>query len=203
MWNRKINPEKTLLDIAIKTSLSSDVFDKIVVTADMEKIQDILEKYKDPRLVFIFRETKLTIPSCSIVNTIEHVLNELSCTNEGISVLSYTQAPFTTTANLEEAVFTLILNDSDSSFAVEEIHTPLYRRTAYGLTPINNLGDFRSDFDIVYSDASTSLATKNNNIKTGSIWGTKIVNFIIPKEEAFFIHTKRDFEIAKKILEKF
>lgn len=198
LWSKSING-KTLLDIALQTVIASPIFDKIVVASDNPEVEKIMQHLGDPRLCFVHRDSKLTIPSCSIVPTLETVVRDLNIDWQGISVLSYIQAPFTKTENLEEALFTLILNDADSSFAVEEIKAPLFKRAANGLVPINNTGTFISDFDIVYGDAMTSLATMNVNLKKGTLTGSRIVNFVVPREEAFFIHTRKDFEVAKQL----
>ncbi len=198
LWSQDING-KTLLDIALETVTASSVFDKIIVASDNEDVQKVMENYNDSRLCFVTRDPELTIPSCSIVSTLEMIVRDLNINWEGISVLSYLQSPFTSTDNLEEAVYTLVLNEADASFAVEEIKVPLYKRSVNGLVPINNTGTFLSDFDVVYSAATTSLATKNKNLKRGSLTGAKIVNFIVPREEAFIINTKKDFEVARQL----
>lgn len=196
LWSKKLNG-KTLLDMAMEACMHSSIFDKIVVTSDTKAVQKNMSKYKDSRLCFIERNRESTLFSRSIVYTLEHIIKILGIGWNGTSVLSYIQAPFTTTASLEESVNTLILNNSDSAFSVEEIEEYLYKRTPHGLTPINFQEKMRSDFDMVYASTPTSTATRNINLKTGSLMGAKISYFIVPKEEAFFIRAKRDYDIAR------
>lgn len=199
LWSKRIGNE-TLLDKAIKTSLDSNVLDKIVVTSDNPQAQDVMSKYRDKRLVFIGRSPKHTIISASIVFTLEHIAKKLKIPYSGITSLLYIQAPFTTAACLEESIYTLVINDADSAIAVEEMSSQLYKRAPHGLICLNSSGNMRSDFDTVYSEVRTSLATKNTNLKTGSLMGSKIAHFVISKEEAFFIETKRDYDIAKILI---
>ena len=201
LWARQIGQE-TLLDRAIKTSLASTVLDKIVVTSDNPQVQDIMAKYRDKRLLFIERSTKSTIISASIVFTLEQIAKKLKTHRTGITSLFYIQAPFITTATLEESIYTLVMNEADSAVAVEEMTSQLYKRAPHGLMCINSVGNMKSDFDTVYNQTRTSLATRNSNFKTGSLMGSKVAHFVIPKEEAFFIETKMDFDVAKALLKK-
>lgn len=196
LWSKKLNG-KTLLDIAIKTCSVSSLFDKIIVTSDNPDVQDVMSKHKDKRLCFIERSKESTIYSRSVVYTLEHIIRTLGKGWDGISVLSYIQSPFTATESLEESIYTLILNNADSAFAVEEIQEYLYKRTPHGLTPINPQERVKSDFDTIYAWAPIATAVRNGNFKTGSLTGARISYFVVPKEEAFFVRTKKDYEIAK------
>lgn len=196
LWSLDIDG-LTLLDIAIQTNIKSSLFDKIIITCDNDEVTKIISKYDDPRLAFIPRDTRNTIPSSNIVLALENVVKNMGKCWNGITFLSYIQAPFTSTETIDESIYTLVMNDADSSFAVEEITTSLFKRSANGLLPINQFGKFRSDFNIIYGDARTALATKNSNFKTGSLTGSKIVNFVVHKDEKFFIHSKKDVEILR------
>ncbi|MDD5069571.1 MAG: glycosyltransferase [Candidatus Omnitrophica bacterium] len=198
LWKQKIG-NKTLLDLAIQKCLKIDLLDKVVVTADTSKVKSILDKYSDPRLIYINRHKEHTIRSRPIVQTIERVVNKLDIKCKGISVLSYIQAPFATKDTIEEAINTLIMNDADCSIALEEIREPLFKRTKYGLEQINSKSALTSDFDIIYGETRTCLATKNVNIKQGSLTGNKIVNFLIEKEERFFINNEQNLKIARML----
>jgi len=196
LWSQKING-KALLEISIEACLASALFDKIVVTADTPAVNDIMQKYHDPRLTYLKRSQQSTTISRSISETLNHVIRSLELGWNGICVLSYIQAPFVTTATLEEAVYTLVMHNADSSFAVEEVKEHLYSRTAHGLTPVHRQGRIKSDFDIIYQASRSSTATKNINLKTGSLTGAKVSHFIVSKQEAFFIQSKADLKMAE------
>lgn len=202
LWNKKLN-QKPLIDIAIETCLASSIFDKIIITSDNPKVQKNMSKYSDRRLDFVDRSKESTSYSRSIVETLEKIMQKIGINDKGISVLSYIEAPFTTAETLEESAYTLIFNNSDSAFAVEEVKENLYKRAHHGLVSLNSEGKLKSDFDTVYATVQASAATKNSNLKTGSLTGARVSHFIIPKEESFFIRTKRDFEIAKILKRKF
>ncbi len=201
LWSKEIDGE-TLLDKAIKTSIASKLLDKIVVTSDNPQVQDVMKKYKDKRLIYIERSTKSTIISASIVFTLEHIVRRLKTGDSGITALLYIQAPFTTTDTLDESLCTLVMNEADSAVAVEEITNQLYKKAPHGLMFINTIGNMKSDFDTVYREARTSVGARNSNFKTGSLMGSRVAHFVIPREEAFFIETKRDFKVAEALLKE-
>ncbi|MDD4910387.1 MAG: glycosyltransferase [Candidatus Omnitrophica bacterium] len=195
LWNKKLNG-KTLLGIAMETCLSSDIFDKIVVTSDNKVVHREISRYGDRRLCFVERSKESTISSRSISYTLERIVKSLKIGYTGISILSYIQTPFTSRATLEEAIYTLVLNNTDSVFGVREVEDDLYMRAIHGLTPIGPKEKMKSEFDVVYARTFTATAIKNNNLETGNLSGGKISYFIVPREEAFFIRAKRDYEIA-------
>ena len=201
LWSKEVNG-KTLLDIAIQTCMSSSLLDNIIVASDNPAVKDTISKYNDTRLKYFERKSESTILSRSIAFTLEDIIKYFNLGWDGLILLDYISAPFNTTEILEEAIYTLVLNDATSSFAVEEIDLPLYRRSPYGLTHINAYSNLKSDFDVVYVEARTVLATRSINIKSGSLTGSKIVNFVLPKNEVFFIQTKRDYEIAKMLVRR-
>lgn len=199
LWSMKINGE-TLLDRAIKTSMASSILDRIVVTCDNPAVKKVIANHKDKRLEFVERSTDSTLNSRPISHTLEHIIRNHGNGWKGITALLYIQAPLTTTSIMEESIYTLVMNDSDSAFAVQEIATPLYKRTPHGLMPISQSGNIKSDFDSIYGETMTSVATRNINLKTGSLAGAKISYFVVPKEESFFINSKMDFEIARSLM---
>lgn len=196
LWKERLNGVN-LLDRAIQNCAGSALFDHIVVASDNPDVQQVMAKYDDKRLSFLPRRTEDTLRSRPITQTLESMINAMGIGWNGLSVLSYLQAPFSTTETLEEAIYTLVMNQADCSFAVNEVDNALYRRGEHGLEPVVTSKGFNSDFDTIYAEARTALATCNRNLKTGSLMGNRIVNFVVSRDEAFFIHTERDLEIAR------
>ena len=164
LWSKKIDG-KSLLSYAIDKCVASPILDNIVVTSDNPETEAALDMYNDSRIQFIHRPTDLTVRSRSIAN-FEHIIKELDLDWNGMMALSYIESPFSKTENIEEAIYTLIMNEADSAFAVRQFNSTVYRRTPHGLVPINNM-DYRiiSDFDILYSQVKTELAARNKNFK--------------------------------------
>ena len=198
LWNQEAN-SRNLLEIKIEACLSLDMLDHVVVASDNPEVGESIRKYDDPRLSYFARKTKNTVRSVKISETLRNICLKYDPEFKGITVMNYIQTPFVTIDTIEESIHTLILNHADCSFGVDEINFPIYQRTAYGLMPINPPRAFSTDFDKVYCETRTSLATRNINLKTGSIIGPKAVYYRLTKDECFFIETSRDLKIAKLI----
>lgn len=190
---------KTLLQRKIEICLASKIFDHVVVTSDNPEVNETIAHYKDKRLVFVERRKEDTIRSKKLVFTLEKVALKLDPQLKGITAVVYIPTPFMNTGTLEEAVSTLVINTADCSLGVVEVNDPLYKRSSHGLEAINPPRELSSDFDIVYRESNVALATRNANFKTGSLTGSKIINFIVASEECLFIDSQMSLEIARKI----
>ncbi len=186
VWREKIG-DITLLELALDKCLRSDMFDKIVVTADTEEVLPYLENKNDPRCVFVQRTHDSTFRSRSITETLEKIITELNLPPKTILLICYPQAPFTKTETLEEAVHTLIMFDADSAFAATPIEAPLYVKGAYGMRCINPDGYAESDFTTVYEESRTLFALKSKNLQFGGLFGRNSICFPAEKEEHVFI----------------
>jgi CMP-N-acetylneuraminic acid synthetase len=200
LWKQEIDG-KSLLQRDIEICLQSSILDHIAVACDNAEAEEVVRMFDDPRLSFFFRDPKDTIRSKSIVITLEKIVEKIDPSWNGITAVSYIQTPFVTKETLEEAIFTLVMAQADSSFGVEEITSPLYRRTGHGLKPINPARGFTTDFDTIYRESNTFLATKNRNLKSGSLTGATIVNFVVSKKESLIIDSEMDLGIAKMLAE--
>jgi glycosyltransferase involved in cell wall biosynthesis len=199
LWNQSLG-DHTLLERDIAVCLSSSLFDHVVVTCDNEEAAQCVTRLREPRLRFVLRDTQSTIRSSSIVPTLERIARELDPALNGVTVLRYIQSPFVTAATLEEAVCTLAISDADSASAVEEIRSRVFRRSSHGLEPINGRGELRSDFDLLYRDSRTCIATRNRNLATGSLTGRSIASFIVSAAECFFIDSEHSILLARHMV---
>lgn len=195
LWSAKLNKE-TLLERKVRVCLSSSFFDKVVVATDTEEVTPILAKLKSDKLHVFMRETEDTFRSKSIAVTLAKIAEKFDPSFTGMTVLSYIPSPFVTLESLEEAVCTLVMNNVDSTVGVEEIREPVYGRTPFGLHPIKQTSVFNSDFNSVYREANIAIATRNKNLKTGSLTGPTVAHFIVSPEESYFIDSEAKLEIA-------
>jgi CMP-N-acetylneuraminic acid synthetase len=196
LWKQQIG-NKTLLERDVEVCLASTLFDHVVVTCDNDEVAEQIEQFSDPRLSFFLRDLQSTIRTGSIVPTLEKIARRLDPEFNGTTVLRYAQSPFVTLDTLEEAATTLAMSDADSATGVEEIDQTVFRRTRNGLEALNHRGELRSDFDVIYRDVRTCIATRNGNLRTGSLLGNKIVSFIVSAAECFFIDSEHKLHIAR------
>jgi glycosyltransferase involved in cell wall biosynthesis len=195
LWSVELNG-KSLLRRKLELCLSSSLFDRVIVTSDTEAVLPTLESFTDRRLAFFQRAPTETLRSRSIVGTLSRVAQAYDPELNGVTVLCYLPSPFVTLGSLEEAVCTLVFNDADSSVGVEEIKEPVLCRTPFGLKAVNSVNGFRTDSDFVYREANIALATRNKNLRAGSLVGPCPINFIVAQEESFFIDSEKKLRIA-------
>lgn len=201
LWKQEVNG-KMLLQWSIEKCVASSIYDHIVVVSDNPEVETVLSLYDDDRLKYIHRSSEDTRRSKSVASTLEKVVNQLDFNANGLTVISYIETPFARVETLEESVFSLLLDNSDCAMGVEELRDPLFKREGHGLKALNPAKGVSTDFDIVYRESHTSLATRNYNFQAGSLTGASIVNFIVSKDESFFINTELKLKIAKIIAEE-
>lgn len=198
LWSERVGGN-TLLEREIDTCLSSKLIDHVVVASDNPLTEEIVEKYDDPRLCFMLRDSQSTIRSASIVPTLEAIAKKYDPKFQGITIVRYLQSPFVTVETIEEAVATLVMSGADSATAVEEIISQVFRRTRFGMEPVNRVGEFRSDFDSLYKDLLSCLAAYTRNFSTGSLTGRSMVSFVAPSAECLNIDSDQKLKLAKII----
>jgi hypothetical protein len=103
---------------------------------------------------------------------------------------------------MEEVIYSLVLNEADSSILVREMSSVLFERTSHGLSQINRKGFLVSDFDILYQDLGSCVASTNLNIAKGRMVGPSVVSTISPENETHYINNMQDFEISKYLMEE-
>lgn len=198
VWKEKIN-DKSLLEKSLETCLRSPLLDYVIVSSDNPEVREMIQKYNDKRIHFDERPREETIRSQKLVYTLQRIAAKFDPHHKGIMVISYLQSPFVKTATLEEAISTLMMNRADSSMGVTEIRHALYKKTPYGLQAVNPSAGVTTDFDLVYKETNTALATKTSNFASGSLSGPRVVNFVVLEEESYFINSHKSLEIARKM----
>ena len=167
LWEQQI-AGKSLLARAIETCLASDAIDKVVVACDNLKAEQELVPYKhDSRLDFMLREESLALPSVSILDTLNLVVERYDSEGSGLILVNYIQSPFMTHDTLEEALTSLILSDSDSAFSIEKIQHEIYRRDEGGLKPIPTMPGSLAKSESLYRDRPPVLQCVQTSSTTG------------------------------------
>ncbi len=200
LWDQRIGSE-TLLIHAIRTCLGSKAIDHVVVACDNPRVKETLSLFNDARLTYFERKMEDTIHSKSLVPTLHSIAQIFDPQMNGSTVVCYVQAPFVTSETLEESLYTMLINQTDSSIGVQEVKHHLLQRTSFGLQSLNPKSAIRSDFNVVYAEANIAMATRNKNLARGSMTGPSVSNFIASPDECFFIDSVRNLKVANIILE--
>ena len=196
LWKESLNKE-TLLHRSIASCVAVKEFDHIVVTCDNDAIKEHLNDFKDPRIEFISRSADSTPRRVSVVPTLKAITQRLDPSANGICVLRYIQAPFVKSTTMLEAIATLLISDSDSACPVEKLNNAVYRRGPYGLECINPQRPITTDFDSIYSEHNTCLATLTKNFHSGSLMGARVASFELQRKECFFVDSEYKLKLAQ------
>jgi hypothetical protein len=78
----------------------------------------------------------------------------------------------------------------------------LFERTSHGLSQINRKGFLLSDFDILYQDLGSCIASTNQNIAKGRMVGSSVVSTVSPENETHYINNAQDLKVSKYLMEK-
>ena len=202
-WNLPLG-EKSLLEHTLHRFTDSALFDRIVVAADVDAVQDVIAAAGDPRVSFHKRDFESTCRTAPLSRLLEKAIAAFDPDYRGITVISYVQAPFLTRESMEESVYTLLMAEADAAIAVEEIAGEnLYVRSAYGLQPLDVRRFQYLDGGEVYHDVDVCRAVHNANIRKGNIRGPRLASFRITGPEGFFISNEYNYGVARLVAQNF
>lgn len=199
LWDQKIN-NKSLLELSIDRCVESNEFDYIVICADNRNVESTVLKYRDDKRVrFLYRDPSLTVLSKGIGETLKVVQQCYDANCSGILVIVYLQTPFVSKDTIEEAISSLVISESHSAFAVEEIRHDVFLKGENGLTVIKNNLNGCINGSMLYRDTSTCVAVLSSSIEELGLRGQKAVSFPVSTAESYFIRSKLDIDIACQI----
>jgi glycosyltransferase involved in cell wall biosynthesis len=195
LWKQEING-KSLLEHQLDVLIPSEVFDHIVICSDTEETQSVLKKYDDKRIQQIHRPTNYTYQSVPFSRSLKLVIEKLDPDHKGLTTISYLETPFKTKSMIEESIYTLLMTNSDSAIAAEKIQYPIYQRKDHGLDLLNQKSTVSADLGMLYREIGTIFTLKNENMKHGSLTGSRIANFTISHDEGFYVNSKQSLKVA-------
>jgi glycosyltransferase involved in cell wall biosynthesis len=198
LWRAEVGG-RMLLRRSLALLTACDLVDRIVVACDNPEAETVVRGFGDPRCEFFLREPASTLRTHSLAPVVDRIIGAAG----GMSVIHYVQAPFISSETIAEAISTLMFNDADCCFGVEEIGGAIYRRTAHGLQQINQAGGIASDLSAIYRDSQTVVALHNRNLGYGSLLGPRVVHFAAAPEETFFIDSAIKLKTAGLMAETF
>lgn len=200
LWSVRLKG-RSLLQIKVENCLRVGLFDKVVVYCDTPEAQEHLAELDDPRLAFMLRNPASTIRSVNLAMALRPLVARHDPEFRGATVINYIQTPFVSPQTLQDACFSLAANEADASLGVEEMDQPLYKRTALGLAPLRTTSIVHTSRETFYRETRACMATRNRNIRDGSLTGARVTSFIMANEEAFFIDSRRMLRIGRLLLE--
>lgn len=203
--------KKPLLSYTAKAALNSKYFDKIVLSTDNKKIASIGVKLGF-ELPFI-RPKELGGDDTPMFLVIKHCLNELkkTCKYEpDIIVILQPTSPLRSSTHIDSAIEMFLNNKADSLVSISEIPHTMIPYSAMRLTPKGYLNFFlkydekknlRQKKPKFYSrNGALYIFSRECFEKKKSIFGNKILPFLISKENSIDIDDNLDWFIADSLL---
>lgn len=206
---------KPLIAYTIMAALSSNVFSRVIVSTDSEKIKAIAEQYGAE--VPVLRPSEYAGDTSPDIEWINHLLSELIKQGETAQCFSILRptSPFRQSETIKRA-WQEFLSDgkADSLRAIEKtkLHpakmwqvkdnrmTPVMQNLDKSSTPWHSM-QYQSLPEIYVQNASLEIAWVKTVTEKNSIAGEEIMPFITENYEGFDINNQEDWVIAEHLIE--
>ena len=206
--NIRLINNKPLLAYTIESSISSNCFNKIMVSTEDEKIAIVAKKYGAE--VPFFRNSELAQDNSSSDQVLLHVLEEFKKLGQtfDVIVLRDCTVPFIDENDIEGALKIYSNNECDAVFCAIHAHPNPY----FGMMEPNIDGFLtpskisksnitrRQNAPIVYNVDGLFILNVKHFLKTKKIFSGKILPYEISKEHGHMIDFEFDFKVAELLL---
>jgi CMP-N,N'-diacetyllegionaminic acid synthase len=196
-----------LVSWSIKAAIESRFIDRVVVTSNDSKVQEIV-KSEFPEVDFLQRPEELATNESSMISVI------LDCTknfeSDEILVLLQPTSPLRTYQDIDSAIELFYSSNCDSCISVSEpTHSPLWNFLMSDSGFLSPLVDFNADlprqalpryFALNGAVYITSVGFMRENKR---LWGGKVIGYEMPYHRSVDIDSEIDFKIAELLNEQF
>lgn len=199
---------KPLLAYSVETALKANIFDRVHVSTDSERYQEIAQKYGAD--VPFLRKPDMASDTASTWDAMRFVLDEYKKRGEEFDILTVLQptSPLRTSEDISAAYSYFQKKEANMISSVCEMeHSPLWSNTlpddlsmenfedeSIVLCPRQALPTFYRENGAIYMIKVDYLFSCNN------IYKNKCYAFIMQAEHSVDIDTELDFRIAETIL---
>ena len=206
---KKLNG-KPLLAYSIETAIQSDVFDKIIVSTDDEKIAKTAKNY-GAEVPFI-RPAKLATDTAKSIEVLVHAIKWLEDKGENYDYVMKLQptSPLRKKEDIVKAMDLLLKKDGNSVISVSECdHHPLWANTLEDDLKMNEFirdevkGKNRQELPKYYElNGVIFLSKVEVLLRTKDWYGKESYAYVMDSKRAIDIDNIIDFELAEIIMRK-
>lgn len=192
-----------VIDYTLDEAIGSKRFHKIIVVSEDDVILDYGRR-RYPRITCVKRPLSYSRRNIMLEKTIEYVFKELKLSKEfyeEIMILNI-ETPLRTKKNINKAIDTMHVFDTDSVISLSETIGPHYAHEKHGMVRIGNTERFRLERKNIYKGNGSILLIKTKNLSTNSIEGIKRGHMIMLREESVRLISEFDFLIAQMLLKR-
>lgn len=198
---------KPLISFSIEAALSSKFIEYIAVSTDNDEIATVASGYKNIKV--IRRPDHLAQDSTPTLPVLLHVLEQIPDEKKPeIIITLQPTSPLRTSEHIDSAI-KLLTKDFDSCVSVCAVeHSPykmftLQQGLLVKLLPDTNFGVPRQLLPTVYRENGAVYVTwAETLIQKKSIWGDKIIPYVMKQKDSIDIDTIYDIKLAELLLKE-
>lgn len=192
---------RPLIDYTITESLKTNLLDKIVVTADDEKVLNYAKRFSG--VLTVSRPAELSLPNSRIEPTVSFVLNfmkkKFNYRPDAVMLL-YIHSPLRKYTHIEKAIDTMLIFDADSVVSVCEDFSYSYRHTKNGLAPLAKRRFLRLERESLYKENGAIYLSRVSKISKNNFLGSRISHITMLPHESVKIDDRFNHWLAEKII---
>ena len=201
--NFKLVKNKPLINYTVEAAVKSKIFSEIVISTDHS---NTIKNFKDYKEIHIHnRPRNLSNDKSLVVEALKHFLKNNDKSFDYIMILQPT-SPLRKITDIRKSYFYFIKSNADTLVGVYRVddHHPsrMYKIKNKLLKPLDtkNYSKRRQDLSEIYHRNGAIYLFKNSNLKNNTIYGKKIIPYIMPINRSLNIDNRIDFELAKILL---
>lgn len=190
----------SVLEKITTAAAACNLIEKVILTTSDNEIINYIKdkKIENENIRLIVRPEKYAQVNESLNNTFNFILeNEAIKAIQPEAILTvYTEYPFVTPHNIEDAINTLVIFKADSLISVRPDNRTYYQHTGSGMTPILDQNKFtKLEREALYKGAGGILLTRVDNLKEQNILAGKVGHIVVNELESFGVFSKLDFDL--------
>ena len=190
---------ETLIDICIKLSIKSNLFEKIILSSDSNKILNIGKKYK---ILTIKRGKKISEDKSTTDSVVRDVVSKAKLKFQNIVILQVT-SPLRKIETLRNFLKHCIKKKLSHCLSVSVINDNISEKNKYFKPLGKNLRRSQLRKPYIYENGLFYFVKKEHFLKRNKIYPKKNWDFFITdKYESIDINELNDYLVAKKFINK-
>jgi len=195
---------RTLIDYTLDTVIGSNLFEKIFVTTDDQKVVDYCSKKEE--VIVALRPPELSLPNVTQSQILFDAVNRLESEFDiyaDILVLLSVNDPLHRPDFIRTAIDTLLLYNTDSVISVYEDNNLHFSHGRNGLELINEgmLKQIRMEREALYMFTGAITVVWRDIITEEDIFGEKIGHVVTPRDESLPIRYLFDMWLVKQVFD--
>lgn len=195
----KVNDNDTILDLKLKEILKSEFVSKIVVTTPDKEIIDFLDSRSYENVIVLQREPKLARLNSGLVDTINHVLENIDESKFEAFATFSVHFPYLNILHIDNAIKSMYLFETDSVISVRTTNERYFTSSKNGLKPIINQNNFtKLEREDIYKYSGGMIVTKLDFFKKDyNFFGGKNGHVIIDEKSSLEINSREQLKNNK------